>query len=69
TNERLRGKKRNRGNSLVVSEAGRVLCSLVAVLKMSENGGNGDGWFGRVWGRWFWLREKNGRRNGEDRLR
>ena len=30
---------------------GRVLCSLVSTLKMSENGGNGDGWFGRVWGR------------------
>jgi hypothetical protein len=26
---------------------GRVLCSLVLALKMSENGGNGDGWFGR----------------------
>ena len=28
TNERLRGKKRNRRNSLVVSEAGGVSCAL-----------------------------------------
>ncbi|KAH8510758.1 hypothetical protein H0E87_008328 [Populus deltoides] len=69
TKGKMAGAKMGVGSSCGERGRGRVLCSLVSALKMSENGGNGDGWFGRVWGRWFWPREKNGRRNGEDRLR